>query len=487
MVIPVAKPIVTPDEKKYREDTFPDVKEIKNKNLLCTSCGTSVKDLIAKGKPICHPFLETLLCEKCFSFYGDGDFSVDEDGSDKYCRWCGQGGTLFLCSKCSSGFCKRCVKRNVPRSALADIEEDDWLCYCCNATPLFELRAQCWAAQQYALEIKQSSKSSSKNRKSSLKRPHGSSDEEEEVTKSKTKDSESEDEKGKDEDHKRKRKRKDEPKKSDTKRDRSKNENGDAERGSKRSLRERKTKKDDDNFISESGISKDHLKSVISQFNKAVVDCAGITKEVHKKMLECKAKLLNFNNINSFESVTNMRNKITSMLVLMENSSSGIRNALDDYCRDWEQTVQTEMGINKNERTEGGGDEESVENGVPDTSEKAVDSTQSSEPKDNVTSKEDETVDSTTTDDKVKEVNDDTTEKSDDTQKMEVDIARDAEGEKSSTKDEAEEPEVGDKKPESVVEKQDSEEAKVVENVTSEENTSKDETSEEPSEKKSDS
>lgn len=45
--------------------------------------------------------------QKCDKFYGDGEFSVDEeDGSDKYCRWCGQGGTLYLCSACTAGFCK---------------------------------------------------------------------------------------------------------------------------------------------------------------------------------------------------------------------------------------------------------------------------------------------------------------------------------------------------------------------------------------------
>lgn len=44
--------------------------------------------------------------QECASFYGDGYFSADEDGDDKYCRWCGQGGTLYLCSSCSCAFCK---------------------------------------------------------------------------------------------------------------------------------------------------------------------------------------------------------------------------------------------------------------------------------------------------------------------------------------------------------------------------------------------
>lgn len=378
MVIPAVKPKVTDVEKKYREDTFPDVTEIKNKNVLCTSCGSSVKELVAKGRAISHPFLETLLCEKCFTFYGDGNFSVDEDGSDKYCRWCGQGGTLFLCSQCTAGFCKKCVKRNVSRSALAEIENDDWACYCCNATPLFELRAQCWAAKEYASEISKGSKSSSKNKKS--KRPADSSDENEEQVqkkkKAKRRESQSDNEEkiAKDDDQqKSKKKRKEDSKRNDKKSDRLKSENGDnSEREPKRSLRERKSKNkedDDDELVPGSEISKSNLKYIISKFNDVVTDCARMTKEVHKKMLECKAKKINFTHINSLESVSDLKEKLNSMLVAMEDSSREIRTALDDYCREWVNTILEE----KKTKGEDKPGEDAVENGISNETSERMD------------------------------------------------------------------------------------------------------------------
>lgn len=78
---------------------------------------------------------------------------MDEDGSDKYCRWCGQGGTLFLCSDCTAGFCKKCIKRNLSRSVLKDVESNDWECFCCKVEPLYDLRAQAWAAQQHSKSV----------------------------------------------------------------------------------------------------------------------------------------------------------------------------------------------------------------------------------------------------------------------------------------------------------------------------------------------
>jgi len=176
-IVPATKPEVSEDEQKFRDSLYPKVKTIKDRNVLCTSCNSSVKELILKGKPAVHPFMETLLCEKCHSFFGDGEFSVDEDGSDKYCRWCGQGGTLFLCSTCNAGFCKKCIKRNLPRSALAEVEKDDWLCYCCNVKPLYELRAHCWAALKYSETIKPKEEAApNKKRKH---RSEGSNNEEE--------------------------------------------------------------------------------------------------------------------------------------------------------------------------------------------------------------------------------------------------------------------------------------------------------------------
>ena len=55
-----------------------------------------------------HPLLGVGICMTCRKFYKDGSgWEKDEDGCDIYCRWCGQGGELFLCDKCPAAFCKR--------------------------------------------------------------------------------------------------------------------------------------------------------------------------------------------------------------------------------------------------------------------------------------------------------------------------------------------------------------------------------------------
>lgn len=366
MVIPVSKPKVSTSEKKYRKELFPDVREIKNKNLLCTSCGSSVKDLITKGKPIIHPFLETLLCEKCHSFYGDGHFSVDEDGSDKYCRWCGQGGTLFLCSNCSSGFCKKCVKRNLPKSAQAKIEDDDWVCYCCDTAPLYELRAQGWAAIQYATEYvknKGSSKTKKKGSKESSKRSRNSdSSETEEPVPAK-------------------KKRKEELK---GKNDRKRRNSDEKEDGGGRSLRKRDSKvqkndsgsgSDDDQTESSSktlpsGVSAYRINAALNKLTGFVADMAGMTKETHKKLLECKNKKINLKNINSSESVVDIHKKLTAMLITLESNVRIVRKGLEVYVEDWCKLVKEDK-LKAGIEEEGAGaagkveDSERLENGIP--------------------------------------------------------------------------------------------------------------------------
>ena len=57
-----------------------------------------------------HPLLGVIMCMTCKRFYKDGSgWQEDEDGCDKYCRWCGQGGELILCDKqyCPAAFCTR--------------------------------------------------------------------------------------------------------------------------------------------------------------------------------------------------------------------------------------------------------------------------------------------------------------------------------------------------------------------------------------------
>uniref|UniRef100_A0A1B6MJ16 PHD-type domain-containing protein n=1 Tax=Graphocephala atropunctata TaxID=36148 RepID=A0A1B6MJ16_9HEMI len=147
---------VSEEEKKYRNKKGPDdVKNIRKEKLKCTVCAKSLVDLTKKlAEPFVHMVLGVLVCKDCSSFYGDGYFSVDEDGDDKYCRWCGQGGTLYLCSGCTCAFCKKCIKQNLDKQDVKDLESDDWQCLICEPKPLFECRTICWFLQDQAAKAK---------------------------------------------------------------------------------------------------------------------------------------------------------------------------------------------------------------------------------------------------------------------------------------------------------------------------------------------
>jgi hypothetical protein len=59
-----------------------------------------------------------------------------------YCRWCGSGGKLFLCSTCDRAFCQRCVRSHLGAAALKSIKANDaWRCLACDPAPLEPMRA----------------------------------------------------------------------------------------------------------------------------------------------------------------------------------------------------------------------------------------------------------------------------------------------------------------------------------------------------------
>ncbi|XP_035431005.1 uncharacterized protein LOC118263260 [Spodoptera frugiperda] len=139
------------EERSYYKTVFKDLNTLKSMRLHCTACdrhlGCAARN---ESRMRAHPMLRTLVCHTCHIFYNSGEFEKGDDGSELYCRWCGQGGQVFCCSDCPHVFCAKCVKRNFGMSKAKEIENiDDWKCFKCNNKCLWDLRALCWAVLRF--------------------------------------------------------------------------------------------------------------------------------------------------------------------------------------------------------------------------------------------------------------------------------------------------------------------------------------------------
>ncbi|KAG6458520.1 hypothetical protein O3G_MSEX010903 [Manduca sexta] len=142
---------VPEEERIYYKNKFPDLSVVKSMRLHCTSCdrhlGSSARNV---SRMRAHPMLRTLVCHTCHTFYNSGEFEKGDDGSELYCRWCGQGGQVYCCSNCPHVFCAKCIKRNFGAVKIKEIEStDDWKCFKCSPDCLKDLRASCWATLRY--------------------------------------------------------------------------------------------------------------------------------------------------------------------------------------------------------------------------------------------------------------------------------------------------------------------------------------------------
>ncbi|CAH1275889.1 unnamed protein product [Diabrotica balteata] len=152
-----AKFRLTDDEESLRQKIY-CAKELYNPvqatKIHCTSCNCHLGSALSNIKNVyIHPLLKVIICKECFDFYTAGDFELDEDGQEKFCRWCGQGGKLFCCNECPRVFCTTCVKFNFSSSQYSQIQNTHyWKCFICDPSSIMHLKVKCFEFVKYIRE-----------------------------------------------------------------------------------------------------------------------------------------------------------------------------------------------------------------------------------------------------------------------------------------------------------------------------------------------
>ena len=128
------------EEILHHKEHVLDALELERESVVCTSCFRQINHKQA-GAVLRHPVLGVAVCKQCRAFYYAGDWTRDEDGYDEFCRWCANGGDLLCCDTCTRAFCKKCIKRNLGRVKVSEIEESEqWRCLVCDPRQVWRQR-----------------------------------------------------------------------------------------------------------------------------------------------------------------------------------------------------------------------------------------------------------------------------------------------------------------------------------------------------------
>ena len=128
-------------ETRFYKKNFLDGKSLEESSIVCTSCFRQINHKQA-GAVMRHPHLGVPICKQCRAFYFEGDWTRDDEGYYEFCRWCANGGDLLCCDTCKNVFCKKCIKRNLGRVKVSEIEDsDNWSCLMCDTKQIWKQRS----------------------------------------------------------------------------------------------------------------------------------------------------------------------------------------------------------------------------------------------------------------------------------------------------------------------------------------------------------
>ncbi|XP_066903146.1 uncharacterized protein [Halyomorpha halys] len=94
---------------------------------------------------------------------------------------------------------------------------------------------------------------------------------------------------------------------------------------------------------------------MLNRLSSFIGGIAGLTKETHKKILECRNEKINLKNIDTTVYVANLHSKVNSLLVSIESNVGRVRKSLEGYLEEWLKVLTEELrnkGVNEERSTE---------------------------------------------------------------------------------------------------------------------------------------